>query len=664
MGDQISPPVPSLEKGGGFAAGRASGSKTPRQNLMDMDNQQRPDTARASPVGDAHSPRPGRVRSEQGLPGQGRARLKKRVQPRRERELRVGTINIGTLTGKGREVAYLMERRRVDILCLQETRWKGKKSKELAGGHKLIYNGDSGRNGVAIVLSKDIREALVQVNRRSERVMSIKLSEGNTTLTVISAYAPQVGCEEEEKDQFWRELEDELNVVPREEWALIGGDLNGHVGQDRSGVERWHGGWSVGERNAEGQRILDFMTAQDMVLLNTFFKKDENQLTTYKSGDRTSQIDFLACRRKNIRDAYDCRVINGENVVAQHRLVLAKLKMREEKKGKETRVKRIKWWRLKEPEARRQFKEKVLEMWINTDGVQEWWTANSRVLRRAGEEVLGKTSGKKAPADKEAWWWNEEVQQIVKRKKILKKEWDRSGREEDKEQYKAAKKEAKRAVARARNQAWDELYRELETPEGEKKLFKLAKKRDKASKDLTQIKQMKNEQGEVLTEKDKITNRWKTYFEKLLNEENPRSVRGDGWQNHGMTREVTRTEVNNAMKKMKNAKATGPDEIPVEAWRSLGDMGIEMLTELMRKIWKEETMPAEWRESIITPIYKEKGDIQDCGNYRGIKLMSHTMKIWEKIIDQKLREETTIGEEQFGFMPGRSTTDAISVLRL
>ena len=45
------------------------------------------------------------------------------------------------------------------------------------------------------------------------------------------------------------------------------------------------------------------MTAQDMVLLNTFFKKDENQLTTYKSGDRTSQIDFLACRRKNIRDA-------------------------------------------------------------------------------------------------------------------------------------------------------------------------------------------------------------------------------------------------------------------------------------------------------------------------------------------------------------------------
>ena len=65
----------------------------------------------------------------------------------------------------------------------------------------------------------------------------------------------------------------------------------------------------------------------------------------------------------------------------------------------------------------------------------------------------------------------------------------------------------------------------------------------------------------------------------------------------------------------------------------------------------------------MIPIYKEKGDIQDCGNYRGIKLMSHTVKIWERIIDRRLREETTIGDEQFGFMPGRETTDAIFAVR-
>ena len=88
-----------------------------------------------------------------------------------------------------------------------------------------------------------------------------------------------------------------------------------------------------------------------------------------------------------------------------------------------------------------------------------------------------------------------------------------------------------------------------------------------------------------------------------------------------------------------------------------------MLWDLMKKIRKKEKMPNKWRKSILVPIFKETGDIQDCNNYRRIKLMSHTMKIWECIIESRLRDETQIGEEQFGFMPGRSTTDAIFALR-
>ena len=69
-------------------------------------------------------------------------------------------------------------------------------------------------------------------------------------------------------------------------------------------------------------------------------------------------------------------------------------------------------------------------------------------------------------------------------------------------------------------------------------------------------------------------------------------------------------------------------------------MGLDKPTMLMQKIWKNEVTPVEWRRSVMTPFHKEKGDIQDC-----IELMSHTMEIWEKIIDQRLREETAIGEE-------------------
>jgi hypothetical protein len=80
-----------------------------------------------------------------------------------------------------------------------------------------------------------------------------------------------------------------------------------------------------------------------------------------------------------------------------------------------------------------------------------------------------------APADKETWWWNEEVQTFVKKKTFLRKEWDRTWNQDDEEKYKEAKKEAKQIVAEAKLRVWDDLYGELETSEGEKKLFKLAK---------------------------------------------------------------------------------------------------------------------------------------------------------------------------------------------
>ncbi|KAF7647582.1 hypothetical protein LDENG_00169870 [Lucifuga dentata] len=75
-------------------------------------------------------------------------------------------------------------------------------------------------------------------------------------------------------------------------------------------------------------------------------------------------------------------------------------------------------------------------------------------------------------------------------------------------------------------------------------------------------------------------------------------------------------------------------------------------------------MPEEWRRSVLVPIFKNKGDVQSCGNYRGIKLMSHTMKLWERVVEARLRAEVSISEQQYGFMPRKSTTDAVFALRM
>jgi len=71
----------------------------------------------------------------------------------------------------------------------------------------------------------------------------------------------------------------------------------------------------------------------------------------------------------------------------------------------------------------------------------------------------------------------------------------------------------------------------------------------------------------------------------------------------------TEAEVRSALKKMKNGKAVGPDNLPIEVWKCLGEEGITFLCEMLNKICEEERIPKAWRKSTLIPIYKNKGDI-------------------------------------------------------
>ena len=157
----------------------------------------------------------------------------------------MGSLNIGSMTGRGREVADLMVRRKIGVLYVQETRLKGNPAKELGEGCKLIHSGTNrnGRNGVGIAFSKYVKDSLVGVNTRNDRVMSIKLCFEEKS-NVVCAYAPQVGCGDEEKEEFWEQLEEELSMMLDGERVILGGDLNGHVGRrrERDGKNTWRVG--------------------------------------------------------------------------------------------------------------------------------------------------------------------------------------------------------------------------------------------------------------------------------------------------------------------------------------------------------------------------------------------------------------------------------------
>ena len=212
------------------------------------------------------------------------------------------------------------------------------------------------------------------------------------------------------------------------------------------------------------------------------------------------------------------------------------------------------------------------------------------------------------------------MQECIIQKKLVKNEWDKQKDEQSRVDYKEAHRRAKKKVAKAKEKAYKELYEKLNSKEGEKDLYWLAKQRGKISKDVQQVRLIKGNDGNVLTSEDDVLCRWKEYFDQLMNEENERETRLENTEPvNKEVKQITKEEVRRALKRMKVGKAVGPDIIPIEAWIGLGEIAVDFLTTVFNKILESEKMPDEWKNSVLVPIFKNKGDVQNCSNYRGIK---------------------------------------------
>ena len=123
-------------------------------------------------------------------------------------------------------------------------------------------------------------------------------------------------------------------------------------------------------------------------------------------------------------------------------------------------------------------------------------------------------------------------------------------------------------------------------------------------------------------------------------------------------------EVIGAIKRMSDGKAPGYDSITAEELKASGESGTDILHKLCNLIWRKESFPTDWGRAIITPIFKKK-DKLDCGNYRGISLLSHAGKIFASILQRRILKKTEeiLSESQAGFRPGRSTIDQLFTLR-
>jgi phage terminase small subunit len=276
-------------------------------------------------------------------------------------------------------------------------------------------------------------------------------------------------------------------------------------------------GFGYGIRNQEGEDVLSFALAYDMVVANTLFKKRESHLT-FSSGQHCSQIDSILSRREDTGSCLDCKVIPGESVVHQHKLVVADFRFRiRVQRDKRARVARTKWWKLK-GEVAQAFKERVIKEgpWEEEGDADNMWMKMATCIRKVASKEFGVSKGSRREA-KDTWWWNDEVQKAIKEKKdcFQRLFLDRSANNIEK--YKIAKKATKRAVSQARGRAYEGLYQRLDTKEGERNIYKMAKIRERKTIDVDQVKCSKEGGDQLLVKDEEIKHRWQEYFDKLFN---------------------------------------------------------------------------------------------------------------------------------------------------
>ena len=101
------------------------------------------------------------------------------------------------------------------------------------------------------------------------------------------------------------------------------GDFNAHMGEGNQGDVEVMGKYGFGQWNDEGQKVVDFAKSGDMAVVNIYHMKKAEHRLTYKSGRRNTQVDYILCRRRDLKEVGDCKVVVGESVAQQHRMVCA-----------------------------------------------------------------------------------------------------------------------------------------------------------------------------------------------------------------------------------------------------------------------------------------------------------------------------------------------------
>ena len=191
--------------------------------------------------------------------------------------------------GKLEVVKQEMARVNINILGISKLKWTGM-GEFNSDDHYIYYCRQESlrRNGVAIMVNKRIRNAVLGCNLKNDRMISVCLQGKPFNITVIQLYAPTSNAEETEAERFYEDLQDLLELTPKKDVLFIIGDWNAKVGsQETPGVT---GKFGLEIQNETGQRLTEFCQENARFIVSTLFQQHKRRLYTWTNITRWSML--------------------------------------------------------------------------------------------------------------------------------------------------------------------------------------------------------------------------------------------------------------------------------------------------------------------------------------------------------------------------------------
>ena len=593
-------------------------------------------------------------------------------------ELLFGNVNLTTGKDEAKLIQCILAVKQLkqDLCAFTETHRIGKGVIEnwpaSAGldGWKLYYSGfdREARAGVGLICSDRVEVEEWEVIEKA-RIIYVRLTFLGVRMQVFVNYAPTNVKDDEIKADFYTKLDRSVNKYKKKypNWPVLAvGDFNATIGSDAPFSGSIGRNLDTYKTTNNGLRMIEFCQDHDLFALNTRFESRKSHRITFKLGKTSKRVDYFLADKWLMYNCTNSRAYPHQSHIfeSNHYMTMSTFRLPVKKFRKKFFKKhapkpKILFSALRDDERIRALYGRELDSKL--PDIAEFLSGEVSVnsIEKTMIETVKLATAATVPTrtpDREEWMDQDYLNMLKEYKNMKKLKQKRKFSRKIRKKRTFLKNKFFGAMADDINQA--SVMRQVEEE------FRLSKKRSLLKKS-TKIKCAPEKLHAKFTEhfKRKPTpNSTKSQIEitdlkKILPDVN-------------ILIDLETPDIDEIAyqmeKKLKNGRCCGTDEIVGEQLKYAESEKLpQYVHEIVRRLWEENELPENWSILRLKPIFKNKGSELDPSKYRGMMVGATVSKILIQILLARTHDHyvASILPSQFGFMPNKSTTDAIFIVR-